>query len=180
MRLGIRSFSASRGSTLPSGCIRGAPFPAGLHRRQSAAANLDKTQERRVSRDSSSTAERRSNIAEERRKSRRRTKGTSIVLKYVCFYLVCADICRYFKDIAYGTDRRLHSGLDKKKLITNKVGRAVVVSLARKRKLFLFPRIDLSFVPTRISSFCGASRGDCGGAGDAEIATGGGGRKVKI
>lgn len=22
-----------------------------------------------------------------------------MVLKYVCFYLVCADICRYFKDI---------------------------------------------------------------------------------
>lgn len=35
--------------SLPSGCIRGAPFPAGLHRRQpAAAANLDKTQEQRV------------------------------------------------------------------------------------------------------------------------------------
>jgi len=40
--------------SLPSGCIRGAPFPAGLHRRQpAAAANLDKTQEQRVRGDSS-------------------------------------------------------------------------------------------------------------------------------
>jgi len=78
--------------SLPSGCIRGAPFPAGLHRRQPRPISI-----KRKSKELEETRRTRG-------KKRRKREDSDIVLKYVCFYLVCADIYRYFKDIVRATE----------------------------------------------------------------------------